>query len=869
MDSFPPSPHSGFLQVPIPSLGGLESSHPAWKLEAARAEELWIQQPDHESAGWIWQMAAIHRDRGRFEMALSYANTAAEKAQTNGIDSDYIQALAVRASVQVLQGNFNSARETLNRIRPLLIGVSDRKLVAVYEETLATLLLRMVGSTLFEFEEAGDRYTKAWALYEELGDIPGQLRCTVGMASVLSGRGQYFKALERIDQGLKLSKAHDLWSYTGQLLGCAAFAFRDQGYRQKVSDLFDLSLDWTTFVGDIPGRIRFLGGLAELGRMEYEPPAPDALDKTVAMMAQAIWEAKEIGAGPMMLEIQIALVNLYKKAGDRESAWKARVLADKIAQTEAFEGAHRVIDWSTFITDRLTVAREERIASRLEEAIEGSADPFLVFDPRQGSDASKFDLLNEFRNTAAANLLGISESGVWVLADLEQKPEFKGLSEPLMHAAVERQSFEDEVSLVDKSGAKVWYARRVAPAGTGAVLTFRDVTNRHQIEEALREAAQRAHEADRAKSEFLANMSHEVRTPINGVLGLAQLLADLPLEPVARKYVEGIVSSGNILLQVIGDVLDLSKIEARKMELSVGPTLLRPLVTDVIRLFEGQTFASGIALNVNFRNGVPDVVMLAAPSLRQVLANLVGNAIKFTPVGHIDVNVAVVNHALYFEVCDTGVGVRADRIDAIFDPFEQSDLTQQVGGTGLGLTISKRLIELMGGNMGVTSSQGTGSCFFFTLPLVEADAIRTHSTPATMQEDIRFDGKRVLLVEDNPVNTLVSEGMLNRLGCEVTCVENGLEAVERFEEDRFDLVLMDMRMPVMDGISATRRIRESESTLGGHTPIVALTAGALTQEREACLAAGMDDYLGKPFTLRALRETIYRAIGELSERTLE
>ena len=862
MYSFPPSPHSGFLQIAVPVLSGLTITHPAWHLEATRAESSWEAQAGHDSASWIWQMAAIQRDRGHLVTALSLADTAAERAVESDSNLDFVQALAVRATVQVIQGNYNSSRETLNQIRPLLIGASDRKIVAIYEETLATLLLRMVGSTLFEFEEAGERFSKAWIQYSELGDVAGQIRCTVGMASVLSGRGQYFQALEQLDTGLRLSKENDLWNYVGQLLGCAAFAFRDQGYRQKVADLFELALDWTTFVGDIPGRIRFLGGLAELARMEFEPPAPEALDKAVAIMVDAIWEAKEIGAGPMMLEMQIALVTLYKKAGDRESQWKARVMAEKIAETEAFEGAHRVIDWNDFISDRLSVAREERIASRLEEAIEGSADPFLVFDPRQGSDASNVDLLNEFRNTAAARLLGIGEHGGWLLVDLEQKPEFKGLSEPLMSAAVARQSFEDEISITKNGGEKVWYARRVAPAGAGAVLTFRDVTDRHQIEEALREAANSANEADRAKSEFLANMSHEVRTPINGVLGLARLLSDLQLDPVARRYVEGIVSSGNILLKVIGDVLDLSKIEARKLELSIGPTALKALIAEVVALFDGQISAPRVTLSWQVDTDVPEIVSLAAPSLRQVLTNLIGNAFKFTSAGQINVHVSKVEGTLQFEVQDTGRGVRADRIDAIFEPFEQSDFTQEVGGTGLGLTISKRLIELMGGKMGVKSVHGDGSLFYFTLPLVEAKAPHLAMPLAVVEEDVRFDGKRILLVEDNPVNTLVSEGMLALLGCHVTCVENGQEAVDRVAEERFDLVLMDMRMPVMDGLKATIRIREFEITSGGHMPIVALTAGALTQERDACLAAGMDDYLCKPFTLKALRETVYRAVGK-------
>jgi len=254
-------------------------------------------------------------------------------------------------------------------------------------------------------------------------------------------------------------------------------------------------------------------------------------------------------------------------------------------------------------------------------------------------------------------------------------------------------------------------------------------------------------------------------------------------------------------------------------------------------------------------------VFLDGVSLRQVLTNLIGNAIKFTPAGSIDVAVTGAEDTLLFEVRDTGIGVPEHHLEMIFQPFQQARNDSDLGGTGLGLTISRRLVELMGGAMRVSSKSGQGSCFSFTLPLIEATAQEPEDASLNVKDSIRFDGRAVLLVEDNPVNTMVSEGMLTQLGCTVTCVENGLEAVKILETKSFDLVLMDVRMPIMDGLAATKAIRLGEKSSGRHVPIVALTAGALTQERDACLAAGMDDYLVKPFTARALKETLFRAIG--------
>ena len=863
MRRLPPTPLETFLQKPIPILDQLSTQDAAWHLSGGLREQELMAHPEPDSTVWLCKMAGLQRNRGRMYAGLAYVSQAIDSAMKADSPLDIANAFAIRASIQTVQGNYQSARLTIQEIPPYARGSNAERIVAIYEETLAKLLLRSVGSGIFEFNESRERFQSAHQIYTNLNDIGGQMRSLIGLSSVIAGEGQYFRALELVDEGLTIASEHDDWRYLNQLIGCAAFAFRDQGYRQKVEDLFQLSIDWSTFIGDRPQRVRSMCGLGEFYRMVFTPPKLYGYDHCIESIKQSIAEAEECGLGPLRLQGQMALADLFQKAGEEESYRKCRDSAEKWAKSGEFEGSRRVMDWNDLIGNALKVSRERRMASRLEEAIEGSADPFFVFDVHESDTQAHGDLINEFRNSAANKMMELVSSEVRVLADLVHRLEFVGLSEPMLNAVNSRITYEDEIRLEREEGEAVYYARRVAPAGNGAVVTFRDVTSNRQIEAALREAADRASEADRAKTEFLANMSHEVRTPINGVLGLAQLLAELNLDPLAKKYVDGIASSGTILLKVIGDVLDLSKIEARKLHLEPTPTQIRKLLQDFLDLFAGKAANGGVELILEVASDVPDVIIVDDPSLRQILANLVGNALKFTREGQVRLIASRGSNRLHFQVADSGVGVPQELLGTIFEPFQRAGAESDgIGGTGLGLTISRRLVELMGGKISVTSVHGTGSTFYFDLPLEIAEVFKQEESHAPSDaNEARFDNVRVLLVEDNSVNVLVSEGMLHQLGCDVVHAENGEIALGMLATGSFDLVLMDVRMPVMDGLSATVEIRKREFGTGRHTKVIALTAGALAQEREACFESGMDDYLVKPFSKAALRETMYRNLS--------
>lgn len=417
-----------------------------------------------------------------------------------------------------------------------------------------------------------------------------------------------------------------------------------------------------------------------------------------------------------------------------------------------------------------------------------------------------------------------------------------------------------------------WLKRGAAVLGAGALLAVTWVLMlrravRRQTQE-IRRLMVEAKQSEEAKSRFLANMSHEIRTPLNGILGMTQLALDTALTPEQRSYLETIRNSARALLDIVNEILDFSRMEKGRIEIVCEPFRLQALLDESLPLVAVEAERKGLRMEIDLDPALPPRLLGDGLRLRQVLLNLLGNAVKFTHTGFVRLEVRAAGGGLVrFEVSDSGIGIPEQKQKEIFDAFTQADssITRRYGGAGLGLTISDELVRRMGGKLELESRPSHGSRFFFTLPLPAAEDVPepdVQPSPARPEER----RLRILLAEDNPVNRRAVELLLERMGHEVRSVGDGAQAVEEAFRSQWDLILMDVQMPKLEGLEATRRIREREARSGAvRTPVVGLTAHAFAEDVERCLAAGMDACLVKPFHLDDLR----RLVGERRSRSCQ
>ena len=431
---------------------------------------------------------------------------------------------------------------------------------------------------------------------------------------------------------------------------------------------------------------------------------------------------------------------------------------------------------------------------------------------------------------------------------------------------------EEEIVHNDR---KRWVNSNIAPIRNavnqiiGLIGISWDITERKLHEEELKHAKELAEAGTQAKNEFIASISHEFRTPMNGILGLSEILKNTSLAEGQMDLLKGIISSAENLLVLLNDVLDFSAIEAGKMEMDYQPFMLDRVMEDILLVMKMKATEKSLGFDMVIDDNVTNLLIGDSQRLRQIIINLTNNAVKFTDHGKIEVHVSQTDQSnnkawLKFEVSDTGMGIPPEALDSLFRVFSRvkQDKTKLIAGTGLGLSICKKLTDMMDGRIGVESTPGKGSNFWFTLPFTLSNLQKNKSPKLQPAETSDFTRKLVLVAEDNVINQRIVSFQLKKMGFDVVMVGDGQEAFEKYQAGKYDLIILDIQMPLMDGYQVAKAIREAERGTARHSAIIALTANAMKGDRELYLDAGMDGYVSKPFTYETLQQEIGIVLGE-------
>jgi len=709
----------------------------------------------------------------------------------------------------------------------------------------------------------------AFAAHYFLGDTRFQIDTVQGAVSltlfllvgtVISGLTESLRRTKRrvvADEALRESE--ERWRSLTDALPQLVWSARPDG----ACDYF--STQWTQHTGVAEADL--------LGWQWLKVLHPDDREPT-----RKFWTDSVAGRGPYDVEYRI-------RRSDGEYRWfKTRGVPIRDSEGHIFEWFGTCTD----ITESKKLEEElRRVNARLDLAVRGSNIGIFEVDLQDGKYiGGRAHFINVWEQLGHqptdTSVESTADSTAWMMS-LHPDDRDRVLSEIQVQLTGPANVYHLAYRARHRDGSDRWMLARgtITRDESGKAIRVTgsrvDVSDLKQIENELRQAKEAAEAANHAKDEFLANVSHEIRTPMNAILGMTDLALDTSLSNDQRQILKTVKSAADNLLGLINDLLDFSKIEAGRLELDISEFSLLAALCDTLRVFKVRSKEKGLGFCYDVEPEVPDSLLGDAGRLRQVLLNLVGNAVKFTDAGEVRVHVDVAepardgNVALRFTVTDTGIGISPDKQQTIFRAFEQEDTstTRKYGGTGLGLTIAARLVDLMGGTISVDSQPGRGSTFAFTarfelapeadssltLPQQQTDALPLEQPP------VQAEPLRVLVAEDNDFNAQLIEQLLVRRGHRVSLAPDGRSALALLGDSQFDLLILDIHMPELDGFEVTGTIRQRERSAGGHLPIIALTARSRSEDRDRCLAAGMDEFLTKPFRADDLWIVIDRVIG--------
>ena len=768
-----------------------------------------------------------------------------------------------------------------NRISGSATDITASKLAEEALKRSEERLRTVVGGApliLFALDEAG-RFTMSEGKGLELiGRTPGQ---AVGqyIRDLYVGHPEVLSQLERVYSGEAFSARATVGALTfeiwyspvrdadGKISSVIGVAC-DVTSRQQTEDAlrssevrFQAFMDnspASAYVKDDEGRFLYVNDAFE--RM-YGFSETQCLGRT----AQEIYGGKlgeELHTSTMQaMECDRLVETLHQlPAGDSTLYWMASRFTFSDTEGRRFLGCVGldVSEQKRTEKERLAAQQElENALSQLHATLEAATDGLLVIDSQMGKLCTNRRFYEMWRIPEAVAQDPSVFSQIQVMASQLNDPEAFLARVAHLAANAEEEGFD----VLHFKDGQIFerHARPLLIGGIpqGRVLSYRDVTSQEKSRQDLISVRNHALASAQAKSEFLANMSHEIRTPMNGILGMTALLLGTPLLPKQQHWAKTVQTSAESLLTVINDILDFSKIEAGKMTLEAVAFSPHQMVSEIEDLLAPRAAEKGLALTTSLSADLPEHLCGDPARLRQILLNLAGNAIKFTERGKVAMEASIVRETdthveMRLAVCDSGIGISPERQQAVFDSFTQADgsVTRRYGGTGLGLAICVRLTNLMAGRIGVESEPGRGSTFWVTLTLeksvseIVVPLKKEAAAPETVLKETL--GLHVLLAEDNPINQEVACGFLEMWGCTVTVVSDGWQACLAARGTGFDLALMDIQMPEMDGRQATAKIRGQEQRTGRHLPIIAMTAHNMQGDREQCLACGMDDYIAKP-----------------------